>query len=63
MNINDVYIKKIMDMSRKQGCTCMYTREELQGFSTEKLGVICRGVKELGQCKCKRFHKQRDFRI
>jgi hypothetical protein len=29
----------------------MYTREELQGFSTEKLGVICRGVKEIGERK------------
>ena len=37
----------ILKLSSEQNYTCMYTREELEKFSQEKLNTIYTGISEL----------------
>lgn len=41
-------IDDILNLSHKQGYTCMYTREELETFPQEKLDAIYAGIEALG---------------
>lgn len=40
-------VDDILNLSRKQGYTCMYSREELEAFPQERLDVIFAGIAAL----------------
>lgn len=42
-------VDDILELSHKQGYTCMYTREELETFPQERLDVIYAGIAALGK--------------
>lgn len=40
-------VEDILDLSASQGCTCIYTKEQLEAMTQEELEVIYKGIKAL----------------